>query len=478
MAITLTTTGTGIWARFGKLFGILDRTTDFVVGSSSIVDAGTKSFQEAINEYIPLVGSAGGSTVNTDLEFATSLTIGLDGLRNQILNTVYSRLKVVADRTLIEMVNDDASISVKGVHVALKELRDQMGSSNDINASAITTTAQASIAKTTANTGTVIIGLLPDTINNGNSVAIPTIRTESLTFRCVKDATNNSIAKGAELFQIEGEQAFPPNDHRWPGGSGMHGPIACTSDNTGDGRVQTRNTLRNSSFNTFASNVPTAWEIAVGSAGATVLEETSTVARGSSCLKMASDGSTVIHVRQKMNSRVVGSGNSGQMQGDDYFAISFLARKSAAASAGVLKVGLTNADGFSYSNFVEVAHGDISHTGWTQVTASFRLSQSFDYENVYFSLQQTTAFTNTKSLFIDGLVFTKMYQTAPGGFHCAIVPGLIDFKKGDTVTTANANDGAGTIGHMMDRFFDLYNRGIFIPDQTDTSETIADSLIA
>jgi len=478
MAVTLATAGTGIWARLGKLFGVMDRTNDFVVGSSSIIDASTKSFQEAINEFIPIVGSSGGSTVNTDLEFVTALTIGLDGLRNSISNSVYTRLKAVADKTLIEMINDDANIPVKNVQMALKELRDQMGSSNDIDANGITTTAQASIAKSRSDTGTVIIGLLPDTIDNGETEKIPTIRTETLKFKCLKDSSSNRIPKGGEIFHIEGQQPFQPSDHRWPGGSGLHGPLSCTSDNVGDGRVQTRNTLRNSSFNTFSSNTPTAWEIATGSAGGTVFEETSTKARGAASLKMASDGSTTIHVRQRMGSRIAGVGNNGQLQGDDYFAVSFLARLSASASAGVLKVGLTNADGFSYSNHVEVAHSDISTSAWTQVTTSFRVSQSWDFENVFFSLQQTTAFTSAKNLFIDGLVFTKMYQTAPGGFHCAIVPGAIDFKKGDTVTTANANDGAGEVAHMMDRFFDLYNRGVFIPDKSDASETIADSIIA
>ena len=478
MAVTLSAAGTGIWNRLGKIFGVMERAEDFIIGTNNIVDASTKSFQEAINEFVPFVGSSGSSTVNTDLEFVVNLTTGLDAFRNQLLGLIYGRLFAVAQQVLIEMVNDDTKLPVKTTTEAIKVLRDQMGSSDDLEASAIGTTAQASIVKSRANTGTVIIGLLSDNSRNPNTGNKPTIRAESITFRCMADASDKKVPKGGELFMIEGEQAFPATDHRWPGGSGRFGPVPSTSDNVADGRTGTRNILRNSSYNSFSSNKPDSWEIVSGSAGSTILEETSTVARGSSALKMASDGSTNIHIRQKINGRGATNSNHGRIASDQYVAISFLARLSAAASAGVLKVGLTNADGFILSNHVEVAHGDISTSAWTQVTTSFRVADGWDFENVFFSLQQTTAFTNGKNLFIDGLVFAGMYQTHRGGYHCLIVPGPVDFRKGDTIDTANTNDGAGTMERMMDRFYNLYDMGEFIPSVTDDSETISDSLIA
>lgn len=475
MAVNLSTASTGVFARLGKLFGVLDRTITF---QDDIIDASTKSFQEAINEYIPVVGTAGGSTVNTDLRFVSNLTQGLDGFRNQVYALIFGKLHPVAQRTLVEMMCDDAKIANKSVASALMELRDQMGSSNDIDANAIGTTAQASITKSRANTGTVIIGLLPGQIYHSNTEKIPTIRAETITFKCTSDASARNVQKGGEHFMLEGETAYPANDHRWPGGTGRMAGGVCTSDLGSDGRSKGRNRLRNSGFNNFASNVPASWEIVTGSAGGTIYEETSTVARGSSCLKMASDGSTTIHIKQKMDGRGAGDSNSGKIEADNYCAISFLARKSGSTSAGALKVGLTNADGFSFSNHVEVAHGDISDSAWTQVTTSFRVSPSWDFSDFYFSLQQTTAFTNGVNLFIDGLVFTTMYQTAPGGFHYAVVPGSVDFQMGDTITTANTNDGASTVATMMDRFFDIYHLGVFLPDKSDGSETIANSIIA
>ena len=96
----------------------------------------------------------------------------------------------------------------------------------------------------------------------------------------------------------------------------------------------------------------------------------------------------------------------------------------------------------------------------------------------YFMIQQSTAFTSGTNLFIDGVVIAQMYKTAPGGVACLIVPGATDWVKGDTITAAITNNGEGEMEKYLDRFFNLYDKGLFFPQDTGGSEDVADSLIA
>ena len=469
MTVNFDTAKTGIFARLGKIFGIMDRTATF---QSDIVGNASKSFQEALNEYVNTLGA----TDNTNLDYAKTLISNLDGLRNQVAAPIWSRLTIAAQTTLIEMMNDDTKLPRKTIKEALIELRNQMdGATETLDGTTITI---GSASNTGTGNGTAIISVTPDKTYHSKITQFPTARSETLVFRCIRDSTTKNVVPGNEVFRMEGEEPFPPEDHRWPGGSGTRQGIVCASDNLGDGRAPMRNMLRNSNFENWSSNTPAAWEIATGSAGSHVYQESSTVARGSNCLKMASNGSTLIRVHQRMGHV---SGTPSTPTSDVLVAVSFLARKGGTtSSAGSLRYGLAESDGTGVSgSYFNVAHGDISSSGWTHVTNSFRCANGGALPDpTYFMLQQSTAFTNGTNLFIDGLVFATMYQTAPGGVACCIVPGTTDFLAGDKISVQITNNGEGALESMMDRFFDLYNRGVFFPQNLAGSETVADSLVS
>ncbi len=470
MTVDFTTAKTGIFARLGKIFGVWDRTSSF---QSDIVDNASKSFQEAINEYVNTLGA----TSNTDLEMATSLLSGMDGLRNGIGQPIWDRLRDTARRTLIEMMHADTPLPAKTVREALKELRDQMDAgSKTLDGTTITI---GSTSKSTSDTGDVIINVTPDKREHSKITQYPTVRSETIVFRCIQDSSSRGVVPGGERFRMEGEQPFEASDHRWPGGSGVRNNLNSVSDNLNDGRGPMTNILRNSNFEHWSSNTPKAWSIPTGSAGTHVYQESSTGARGSNCLKMASDGSTLIRVHQQLD-RLQGS--AGTLPVEAVTAISCLARKSGTtSSAGSLRIGFAESDAsiVSGSTF-NTAHGSISSSAWTHLTHSFRLGGTAlaTPKEMYFMLQQSTAFTNGTNLFIDGLVVCNMYRTAAGGISCAIVPGSVDFKVGDTLTVQITNNGEGTIESMMDRFFNLYREGIFFPQDTAGSENVADSLVS
>ena len=267
MTVNLTTSRTGLFARLGKIFGIIKRVEQF---QADLIDNSSQSFQEAINEYVNTLGA----TANTDLDMADALISGLDGVRNMAGQHIIARCHAAAGKTLVRMVDADTKIPLRSVKEALTELNNQMiAASASLDGSTITvgTTSAAG-----SGTGTAIVATEADNAPNAGILEYPSIRSETLEFRCIRDHSSSGTPTGGEVFRIQGEQPFNYTDHRWPGGTGTWGVYACTSDLVSDGSAAGVNVLRNSSFDSFDdANAPVNWNIAVGSAGATVMENTS-----------------------------------------------------------------------------------------------------------------------------------------------------------------------------------------------------------
>ena len=468
------TANTGIMARLGKVFGIIDRLETF---QSDIVDNSTKSFRKGINEYVHTLNDAS----NTKLEHAQSLIGGLDDLRNQVGAPILGRTYAAAMKTLIEQVNDEVALESKTVRAAMFELRRLMATASPGETLDATTISIGSTTAISGNvgTGTVVVSAEADNKYHSTMASYPTCRTETLRFKCVKDATSKGVVKGGELFSIRGKQSFSNIDHRWPGGSGAVGTYAATSDQLSDGQSAGRNILRNSGFENFDSGAKNpGWAIGAGSAGVNILANSSTPAHGSNSLQLRSDGSTNLFVRQQIDSKS-GSGTLGTVDVDGLYVVSFLIKQTnTSSSAGALTVGLMQQDGTAVSDSTTtIAHGDISGS-YTQKTFSFRAGGTGLVlpSPLYFGIRQSTAFTSGTCLTIDRLVFTRMIPTAPGGVHCAILPGATDFVVDDEFTVAVTNNGEGLFEKFLDKCFDTYNMGIFLPNAT-SSERIDDALI-
>ena len=470
MTVDLDTSRTGIFARLGKIFGIVKRVEQF---QADVIDNASQSFQEAINEYVNTLGA----TSNTDLDMADSLISGLDDVRNRAGSHIIARCQTAAQKTLVRMVDADTKIPIRDVKESLVELNKQMlGASKSLDQTTIsvgTTSAAAS------GTGTAIIGTEADNSPNQGIAQYPTIRSETLEFRCVRDSSSSGIPKGGEAFLIQGEQPYHFSDHRWPGGTGRWGVYSATSDNVSDGSSPGVNVLRNSSFNAFDdAHSPINWDLAVGSAGSDIVENTVTQARGVSCLQIRNDGSTNTKLLQQINSRSL-TGTRGTIKADGLYALSFLvSRANTTPSAGELKVGLYDQNGNAISgNVTTVAHGDIA-TSFGLKTFVFRADAGVGQANRFFGIEISTAFTNGTYINIDGLVCAEMYSNGPSSPGCLIVPGTTDFRREDTMTAAITNNGEGEIEKFMDRMFDTYSLGIYVPSVGGGGETVADSLVS
>lgn len=468
------TANTGIMARLGKVFGIIDRVEDF---QSDIVDNSTKSLRKGINEFISALNDAS----NTKLELAEALIGNHDQLRNDIAAPILTRCYATAYKTLIEMVNDETPLEAKTARAAMFELRRLMATAATPETLDATTITIGSTAAASGNTGTgtVVVSAEADNKFHSTMASYPTCRTETLRFKCIKDATTKGVVKGGEIFTIKGKQAFSNLDHRWPGGSGDVGTYAATSELLSDGQTAGRNILRNSGFENFDSDQKNpGWDIGAGSAGVNILANTSTPAHGSNSLQLRSDGSTNLFVRQKIDTKQ-GGGTLGTVDVDGLYAVSFLIKQTnTSSSAGALTVGLMQQDGTAVSDSTTtIAHGDISGS-YTQKTFTFRAGGTGLVlpSPLYFGIRQSTPFTSGTYLTIDRLVFARMIPTAPGGVHCAILPGATDFVVDDEFTVAVTNNGEGLFEKYLDKCFDTYNMGIFLPNAT-SSERIDDALI-
>ena len=470
MTVDLDTAKTGIFARLGKIFGIIKRVEQF---QADIIDNASQSFQEAINEYVNTLGAVS----NTDLDMADILLSGLDDVRNQVGEHIFARCRSAAVKTLIRMVDADSKIPMRSVREALIELNAQMiAASKSVDGTTITvgTTSAAG-----TGTGTVLIGTEADNTNNAGVLVYPTIRSETLSFECVQDASAGNIPSGGERFLIQGEHPYKATDHRWPGGTGRWGTYTATSDLIGDGRAPGVNVLRNSSFDSFDdANAPVNWDIAVGSAGVDVMENTTNPANGVSCLQIRNDGSTNIRLMQQINAKTQ-TATRGRIGADGLYAISFLLnRANTSPSAGALEVGLFFANGTALSpNTFSIAHGDIT-TSFALKTFVFRASLAISSYPIYFGIKVTTAFTSGCYLNIDRLVCARMYQNGTSSPGCLIVPGATDFVKNDKMTVAITNNGEGEIERYMDRVFGTYQGGTYVPHNVAGSETVADSLVS
>ncbi len=476
MTVDFTTQGRGIFKRLGKLAGALSRMDTF---QNDIVDASGTSVQEALQEYIDSIGS----TANTDIQYTNELTKDINQLKNTIGREFYFRIRRVAHMTLIEMMEEDlqaqtpaSNLPRKVLTDALFELRDQMlANSKTLDGSVITISSPSAGSGNVGN-GTVLVSAKADLVkNSSHGDNLGTVRTETLRFRCTQDSRSRKVAQGAEIFEVRGAKPYDPADFRWPGGSGFAGHHAASSSILGDGRQQGRNILRNASFETVISNAPKNWTIRTGAAGATVFSESSTVAVGSSSVKMASDGSTNICLQQELGS--FSAGASVGVKPGALYGVGLLARKSGtSSSAGVLKIGLADASK-SYSASFTIAHSSLSASAFGLHTGIFRVPLDVP-DPVFFTIEQSTAFTNGTNVFVDGLVFAEMIDTAPGGVKFLIIPGTVPFNVEDTFTVDVTNGGQGTMLRFMDRVFDLYENGIVPPVSLLGSENIDDALIS
>jgi hypothetical protein len=298
MAVVLTGNG-GLFTRLGKLFGLaktIRQHQQAIAPTSSTATTGVRAVLSAYSSTagtIPIATEQVRSIADEDLVALPSLST-LEAIRQ------------AAARTLIETVDADSPLPSKTVDDALRELAAQLVASSDSVERTTFTVASPSYASSNVGNAVVVVScectkLIKDrVVFSSKLVDFPCVRTETLTFVCQTDTKTGGTRSGSEIWHVEGERSYPNLDRRWRSGSGAKLRVTATSSSM-DGKVGANpgdNLLTNSDFESFASNVPVQWSLAVGTAG-THVSSASTKFRGTTALAITGDGSNLTKLKQR-----------------------------------------------------------------------------------------------------------------------------------------------------------------------------------
>jgi hypothetical protein len=477
MSITLTGTG-GLFTRQGKIFQAFE-SANVYIGDSAIssgspdIDALGTSWSEIIAQF-----------ASNEQDLVATLTAQRDSVRAGL--TAYkSYLVQLAQDALVEQVHRDVTLTPKTLDAALRELIKQMvgagalaalTADNDVDASTVSATCAAATTMVGANTGNAtLVGSVKRTDSRDNELVLA----EVVDVICDSDEQTDGSGR-AESWTVIGEPSIDTLDFRWPDGSGASTTLTTVDpsrDNAGG------NLLTNSDFETFTSNIPDNWNLLVGTAGTTILAETSNIygTHGSRSLRIKGDsGGTLTAIYQAFDST---TGTTGTLSANTvYHGNCYVKDSGAGLLAGVITFSLTDGSGTVLTNDAgSNLSTTLAYSTTTTTMAAFNFTfvtpKAMPTNGVRFKIAVTTALTDGESIYIDDLALAEATEIYTGGPHLTMFAGSTNPIIGDKYTATIANNYAGEIMQYFDRFFGMRELGLQLPSDTGSSETIADTLI-
>ena len=124
MAVTQTGTN-GLFTRLGKLFFVAEKV-------AAHQGTGANSLADEIEDVVDTFNSA-------DMHMASDFT-AKDAILSHQKNAanIYNAMSKIAQRTVIEMVDNDTELNQKTIKQAIEELNDQSGTSKDVKGNVFT----------------------------------------------------------------------------------------------------------------------------------------------------------------------------------------------------------------------------------------------------------------------------------------------------------------------------------------------------
>ena len=81
-------------------------------------------------------------------------------------------------------------------------------------------------------------------------------------------------------------------------------------------------------------------------------------------------------------------------------------------------------------------------------------------------------------MYMDELCLVQMVQIAAGGCGVTMFAGATDWVIDDRISVKTSNDGLGLFVGYFDLAFNMYEKGLFLPQDYAAGETINDNLIS
>ena len=472
MAVTFSGTN-GLFTRLGRLFSM-----------AALVRTHQAALRTEVADVVSQYSDADMDMVNTILNTLED--------RVKSAGVVLQDIKKDAEKTLIEMVDDELATSgegtgglrVRNVKTALQELvRNMEANSATVDGTTITINSATKTLSHSSATGVgdlLLTGMAPRRLTD-DITDYPTVKSELIRATCIRDANHSSVTEGAEGLRGLGQRPEERLSEKWPKGSGVRTTLTAANSRYSEGKTPGANVLKNSSFEDFTSNAPDSWTIVTGAAGSTIDDKTAGHYMGDSSLKYVSNGSLLLEIKQEFNSI---SGTMGTLQPDKPYSISFAIKRSGSPSAGVIDLECVDSGGTVLNNGVtgremkvSIAHNNAKlTTGWVMVTQTCYTPLSIP-KGSYFRIKMSTAFTNTIEIYIDNLCLAEMPRLYPGGLAAQIVSAADPFQFDDEIKIDVDNNDEGDFLQEFDRFYNIGAYNLALPSHYGGSETIADSLI-
>lgn len=428
---------------------------------------------------------------NVQAEYSSTDAYMIDVLSGSIEQSireaggVLSTVKAAAEKTLIEMTFAEANLSSATNTMTRKDLTEALiwlirqmdADSETVDGQTVNKSALAVGASNNGN-GKFLYSFTAPNILLGSTNEWPNIRSEVLEVRCIEDGSSGSLSRGSEVFQVRGQPSYPNLDYRWPAGSGTNMQLVSTCASVDNG-FPGQNILHNSDLEDQTSNVPDRFTVSSGTAGTDFLTETTAanVYRGSSSIKMAATGAT-FKIRQQLADF---SGTLGRLTADRSYVIAVAMKKDAGAT-GTFRISVQDASG----NIIDSGNFYFSTT-IAALTTSFDIySTTLRAPRVVpsecYLVIETTVAVATAAAYFDEVILAEMMPIAPGGQAISIIVGSSNWAADDFARYYFTNNGDGyTTGKFVrafDRLFDMYGKGLSLPQNYAGTETILDSLIA
>ena len=481
MAVKLISDGTnfGLFNRLGKIFYAHERLRTAATNLATDLD-----------NIIALYRVDNGVSASSDADL-----VMIDNLikkRTEILNftaTVFSELQTAAEQTVIQMVDADTPLNQLTIDNALTELADQMnnagGSPSTLESSALTTGSAVAAGSNTGAATVVATGIPSQTYGSTLEDDNPYTKSEINSILCTQDA-GGGATRGFEVYSLKSGHSVANSFYTWPQESETKTTLTATNATGDASTVDGQNILTNGDMESFNTNVPNNWTLAVGTAGSTVFQTTVSgqFYDGVSALKFVGNGSQLMNVQQLLSDV---TGTLGTVKTDHAYVLSFRVRRgSSQPTAGVLKLQIENVDDGSVLATANSGTATLS----VDCTSGAELTTAYQIKTVVFrtkfnvsdplrvAVEFTTALSNTHEVFVDAVCLVPLVQPAPGSLSFGIIASEKPFAAdNDFYTITTSNNYGGKFFRELDRFFDTYNSGIFFPGTTGTA-TVADSLIA
>jgi hypothetical protein len=383
-------------------------------------------------------------------------------------------LVAVARETLRRMVQDDQPARSWTVDEAVAEVVRQMDDAGESVSECLTSVSSTALTPFAGD------GLLVTTIRGRDGATLENLFAEELWLTCVADAQVGDTNRYRETFRYRGGLAeTDPWSHLWPAGSG--GTLEFSVTDPATDAVSGGNLLTNSSWTTFASNVPSKWTIDTGTAGTEVVGPAAVSSYdGVGCLSLPGSA-TLAALSQTF---AASTGTLGILAPRSRYAVSVRIKTSAVPATGTLILELTNSSntvlndeqGNPLRKTIDLTAATTSYVAYTDVWVTPRALPV----TAKFRVRVGTAIETGRTAYVDHLALVPMAECYPGGPAITVVSGVTPFAVGDGWTLLADNDRATqdygfTWQAYLDRLFALRALRLQLP--SSGTPTIPDTLI-